>query len=238
MEDSELQLDRERLAAQQAKDVAAQRSASGASVTDQRVKLADADFSRWQGAAEQERKWIETLAECRLKYAQADLTEAQAAYELAKTADKLQDVRKKYALMARMERELQQLRQSEYRHRQEMKRLANNALAASAVRNLPHISPQSVAAMWNAWRYFLRRCPEKVVAKLAGSMALVEQLQCERRVPAAGTQEHLMLIVAFSLVADCADTIRTDAEAKLAALRAGTYDVWKPEESTASVEGG
>ncbi len=230
MEPNEVQLERERLAAQQAKDAAAHRSQSGLAATDQRVKLADADFSRWQGAAEAQRKWLETLAECRVKAAQAELTEAQAEYQRAKTVEKLTIVRAKMMLVDRMERDFKRLREQEYQHDRDMRRWRERIQSANNVRNLPSLSPESVALVWVAWRFFLARCPVETAKALAesGAVEFVESLRRERRRPEVGSPEHIRLIEAFGQLATSADAIRDAAEAHIAAIRAGTFDLWKP----------
>ncbi len=130
------------------------------------VTAIDPLFDRWKAMADYQIKFIDAVGNYKKNLAEADLTEAQANYEQAKTEELLTVVREKQDLVRQMELDLRNLNRLRYQAQQRSSLIHDMIVKVTMIRRGQHLDPDMLSLMWQGYDFFMKMTPQKTLDEL------------------------------------------------------------------------
>ncbi|NLF73867.1 MAG: hypothetical protein GX575_33075 [Candidatus Anammoximicrobium sp.] len=128
--------------------------------------MSDITFAPWKTMAELQLKFVEARGVYQKNAAEAELRNAQAAYELARTKGELANVRAKEAFLKQVQLDLARMNRRRRQMEKRIDLIADMAKNAAMIRNGERLHSSLLGPLWQGYNYFTKFAPQSVLDEI------------------------------------------------------------------------
>lgn len=128
--------------------------------------MAELTFDQWKSMAELQLKFMDSLGAYQAKVAEAELKQAEANYQNAKTQDLLMIVRAKEAVVRQLELDMYNMNRTKHKRQAHIDQIGSMGKKAAMIREGDHLDIQLVGALWQGYEYFSKLVPSSILDQI------------------------------------------------------------------------